>query len=176
MSTPAVGSSRIRSRGRCIRARARISRRFIPPERVRVRSSRLARQREGLEQLLGALAALALWHAEVAGVEVERLLGGQEPVEVDLLRSQADRLARLAVVADRIVAEDLDRPRGGLGQAGRAVDQGRLAGAVWAEQTEELARLDLDRDPAQRLDPGRVALGQRLDFQRLGGRRRIAAR
>ena len=39
MSTPAVGSSRISSRGRCISARARISRRFIPPERVRVRSS-----------------------------------------------------------------------------------------------------------------------------------------
>ena len=39
-------------------------------------------QREGLQQLLGALAALALRHPEVAGVVVERLLDGQEPVEV----------------------------------------------------------------------------------------------
>ena len=41
-----------------------------------------------------ALAAVALRHAEVAAVEVERLLGGQEPVEVDLLRREPDRLAR----------------------------------------------------------------------------------
>ena len=73
---------------------------------------------------------------------VERLLDGQEPVEVELLRRQADGLTRLAVVVDRVVAEDLDRARGRLRQAGRAVDQGRLAGAVGAEQAEELARLD----------------------------------
>ena len=94
MSTPAVGSSRISRRGRCISARARISRRFIPPERVRVRSSRFRGQGEGLEQLLGALPALALGHPEVAAVELERLLDGQEPVEVDLLRGEPDCLAR----------------------------------------------------------------------------------
>jgi Protein of unknown function (DUF1602). len=36
MSTPAVGSSRISSRGRVIMARAIISRRFMPPDRVRL--------------------------------------------------------------------------------------------------------------------------------------------
>ena len=68
-------------------------------------------QREGLEQLLGALTAFALRHPEVAGVVVERLLDGQEPVEVDLLRREADRLAGLPVVGDRVVAEDLDLAR-----------------------------------------------------------------
>ena len=125
----------------------------------------LVGQREGLEQLLGALAALALGHPEIAGVVVERLLDGQEPVEVDLLRGQADRLARLFVVGDRVVAEDLDRARGHLRQTGRAVDQGRLAGAVGAEQAEQLARLDLERDPLQRLDSGRVAFDQILDLE-----------
>ena len=109
--------------------------------------------------------ALALGHAEVAGVVVERLLDGEEPVEVELLRRQPDRLPRLAVVADRVVAEDLDRAAGRLRQPGRAVDQRRLAGPVGAEQAEELARLDLERDAAQRLHPGRVALDQILDMQ-----------
>ena len=106
-----------------------------------------------------------LRHPEVAGVVVERLLDGQEPVEVQLLRRQADRQARLLVVVDRVVAEDPDRARGRLREPGRAVDQRRLAGAVRAEQAEELARLDLERDAAQRLDPGRVALDQILDVE-----------
>ena len=38
---------------------------------------------------------------EVAGVVVERLLDGQEPVEVQLLRGQADGLAGVAIVADQ---------------------------------------------------------------------------
>ena len=124
-------------------------------------------QREGLEQLLGPLAPLALRHAEVAGVVVERLLDGEEPVEVDLLRRQPDRLPRLAVVVDRVVAEDLDRAPGRLREPGRAVDQRRLAGAVGPQQAEQLPRLDLQRDAAQRLDPGRVALGQVLDVERV---------
>ena len=111
-----------------------------------MRSSRLLGERERLEQLLGALAALALGHPEVAGVVVERLLDGQEPVEVELLRRQPDGLASLAVVADRVVAEDPDRPRRRLREPGRAVDQRRLAGAVRAQQPEELPVLDVEGD------------------------------
>ena len=136
-----------------------------------MRSSRLLGQREGLEQLRRALAALALGHPEVAGVVVERLLDRQEPVEVQLLRREADGLARLAVVADGVVAEDVDRPDVGCARPGRAVDQRRLAGPVRAQQAEELARLDLQRDPAQRLDAGRVALHEALDPEGLGDAR-----
>jgi len=47
-------------------------------------------------------------------VIVERLLDGEKPVDVRLLRGEPDRLARLGVVVDRIVAEDLDRAAGRL--------------------------------------------------------------
>jgi hypothetical protein len=43
-------------------------------------------------------------------VVVERLLEREEPVEVEVLRREADGDARLLVVVDRVVAEDLDRP------------------------------------------------------------------
>ena len=132
-----------------------------------MRSSRLLRERERLEQLLGALAALALGHPEVAGVVVERLLDGQEPVEVQLLRRQPDGLAGLAVVADRVVAEHPDRPGRRLREPGRAVDQRRLAGPVRAQQPEELPGFDVEGDAVQRLDPGRVALRQIFDVQGL---------
>jgi hypothetical protein len=98
-------------------------------------------------------------------VVVERLLDGQKPVQVELLRRQPDRLARVGVVVDRVVAEDADRAGGRLCEPRGAVDQGRLAGPVRAEEAEELARLDLERNAAQRLDPGRVALDQILDLQ-----------
>ena len=49
-------------------------------------------------------------------------------------------------------------PAVGRREAGRAVDQRRLAGAVGAQEAEERAVGDLKRDVAQRLDPGRVAL------------------
>ena len=42
-------------------------------------------QREDLEQFLGPLAPLALRHPEVAGVVIECLLDGQEPIDVRLL-------------------------------------------------------------------------------------------
>ena len=133
----------------------------------------LVAERERLEQLGGALAALATRHPEVARVIVEGLGNGEKPVEVELLRCQPDRLTRLAVVVDRIVAEDVDRSRGRLREPGRAVDQGRLAGAVGAQEPEELPRLDLERDATQRLDPGRVALNQALDLQGVRGRRAV---
>ncbi len=122
-------------------------------------------QREGLQQLLGALAPLTLRHPEVASVVVERLLDREEPIQVRLLRSQADRLPRVGVVIDRIVAEDLDRARGRLRETGRAVDQGRLPGPVRPQQPEQLAGRDVQRNAAQRLDPRRVALDQVLDVE-----------
>ena len=42
ISTPAVGSSRINNFGSCTSARAIISRRFMPPDKVRDMSSRLS--------------------------------------------------------------------------------------------------------------------------------------
>ena len=111
--------------------------------------------------------ALPLRHPEVAGVVVERLLAGEKPVEVELLRRQPHRLARRAVVGDRVVAEDEDLALGRLGEPGGAVDQGRLARPVRPQQPVELAVLDLERHALERLDPGRVALDQALDVEGL---------
>ncbi len=55
-------------------------------------------------------------------MEVERLLDGEEEVEVDVLGREADRQPRLRTVLDGVVAEDSDRPRGRPGESGRAVD------------------------------------------------------
>ncbi len=120
----------------------------------------LVGQRERVEQLLGALAAILLRHPEVPAVEVERLLQREEVVEVRLLGREADQRPGLAVVVDRVVAEDLDLPRGGGREAGGAVDQRRLAGAVRAEQAEELTLRDVERDALERLDAGGVPLDQ----------------
>jgi hypothetical protein len=98
-------------------------------------------------------------------VEVERLLHGQEEVDVEVLRREADRAARRLVVVDRVVAEDRDLAAGRLREPGRAVDQRRLAGAVGPEQAEELTRLDVERDALERLDAGGVALDEVGDLQ-----------
>jgi hypothetical protein len=138
----------------------------LHPARQRARALvPLRRERERVEQLAGALAALLARHPEVAAVVVERLLARQEPVEVEVLRRQADRETRLLVVVDRVVAEHANRAGGGLGKAGGAVDQRGLAGAVRAEQAEELAGLDPQRNATQGLDPGGVALEQVIDFE-----------
>ena len=85
----------------------------MPPHSVRVRSSFLAVSENVLEQLLGALAAVLARHPEVAAVVVELLLEREEPVEVELLRGEADGHPRLAVVVHGVVAEDPDRARVG---------------------------------------------------------------
>jgi hypothetical protein len=98
-------------------------------------------------------------------VELERLLHGQEEVDVEVLRREADRAARRLVVVDRVVAEDGDLAAGRLREPGRAVDQRGLAGAVGPEQAEELTRLDVERDALERLDAGGVALDEVGDLQ-----------
>jgi len=101
-----------------------------------------------LEKLTHALLAVLLAHAEIATVEVERLLDGQEPVEVDVLGRQADGLAGLDVVVDGIVAEYPDLAAGRAGETGRAVE-GRLAGAVGPDDADAVTRLERDVDASE---------------------------
>ncbi len=142
-----------------------MSRRFIPPDSVRVRSSFFSVSEKASSSSRVRLASLAARHPEVAAVVVERLLEREEPVQVEVLRREADRGAGLLVVVDRVVAEDADRAGGRLREAGRAVDERRLAGAVGAEEPEELPLADLERYAAQRLRPRRVALDEILDLE-----------
>jgi hypothetical protein len=76
----------------------------------------------------------------------KRLAHGEERIEDELLRDDADLPSRRRVVAVDVVAEDGDAARGRPRQAGEDADQRRLAGAVRAEQAEELALLDVEAD------------------------------
>ena len=77
---------------------------------------------------------------EQPAVEVERLFGVQEAVEIRLFRQVADAL----VLADvgGVFAEDEGLALGGKQQAEQQLDRGGFAGAVGAEQAEDLALLD----------------------------------
>jgi hypothetical protein len=97
-------------------------------------------------------------------VEANVLLAGEIPVEAGPLEDDSDSPPHGTRLANDIAAADRRRParRG----EGRCQDRDRrgLPGAVRAEQREELARIDVERDAidgvALRLP---VALDQRLD-------------
>ena len=100
---------------------------------------------------------------EQAAAELTRRPDALERVGGQLLRDQADLEPRLAVVAQDVVAVDPHRaPRRGDDAADDADERG-LAGAVGAEQREDLALADLEVDRLQRHQPRRIGLGQLLD-------------
>jgi hypothetical protein len=68
-----------------------------------------------------------------------------------------DPPADLAGIGCRIDAQHASRPRCGEQQRREDLDRRRLAGAVWSEQSEELAALDLEADPVQRVHLGAPA-------------------
>ena len=68
MSTPAVGSSRISSRGSCTSARAIMSLRFMPPDSVRAMASRFSQSCSCLRYFSDALAGEPARHAVEAGL------------------------------------------------------------------------------------------------------------
>ena len=103
---------------------------------------------DAVEQRADALAAVGAGIAEQLPEVVEQLLGGEVVVEVGVLRKVADAPARRDVA---------DRPPENLGAPGRRKDQlheqlqrGGLAGAVRAEEAEDLARLDVERQAIER--------------------------
>ena len=81
----------------------------------------------------------------------------------------ADPLLALARILARIKSADLDRAGVRLAQPQHALERGCLARTVCAEQTEDLACLNLEADPARGLDAA-VALAQvsNNDFGRHG--------
>jgi hypothetical protein len=101
-------------------------------------------------------AAQMLGHAIEPGLDVEHLDRGEERVEHDFLRHDADGRLGVAAVGVDVVAPDLDRARGLEHEARQRVDQGRLARAIGAEQAEDLPARHVEAHPLQR------ALGRRL--------------
>ena len=94
---------------------------------------------------------------EIPGLDAQRLAHGEERVEHELLRDDPERAPRGAIVGDDIVAEDPRRAAIGAGQPGQDRDQRRLAGAVRAEQAEELALPDDEVDARERLHRAETA-------------------
>ena len=86
------------------------------------------------------------------GVEPEVLRGGHLHVQRRVLEDQADVAAHVVAPADDVEAADARDPGRGLGQRAEHVDRGALAGAVRAEEAEDLARRDGERDAADRVD------------------------
>ena len=87
----------------------------------------------------------------------------RERVGRHLLRHQPDQRARGAVVANNIVAVDGDLAGSRIDDAADDADQRRLAGAVRAEQSENLAAPDLQVDVLERLEAAGVDFREMRD-------------
>src|SRR3546814_1856306 len=105
---------------------------------------------------MGGVRALA----EQATAEADGSPDGLEGVGRQLLRDEADLGPRRAIVPCDVVPVDQDLALGRIDDAADDADQGRLAGAVGAEQGENLAAADLRIDVLQRPEAGGVGLGE----------------
>src|SRR5213078_404381 len=108
-----------------------------------------AAQADLLDQLVGAPLAGPGRHAEQPAGEIAQLADGEVVVEVGRLGEKAD-LAPRPAAAERL-AEQLRAAGGGADEAHQRADRGGLAGAVGADEAEDVAALDAERDAAQRL-------------------------
>src|SRR6185437_8257351 len=97
------------------------------------------------DQHVGARLAVGAAHAEIAAHPVEYLNTACEGVDVEFLRAQADVAARLAIILHRVDAEDLHGAGRDGGNTRDAMDGGRLASAVGAEEAEEITGHDVER-------------------------------
>src|SRR5207247_1385154 len=104
------------------------------------------RQADPLEQLVRAPLLLRARHAVEGGLQVEVLAAGEELIERRLLESRADRGANLGTVPDHVITGDARPPGRGREERGEHVYCRRLAGAVRAQEAEDLARSDREID------------------------------
>ena len=80
-------------------------------------------------------------------VQLERVERGQVPLElVAVAHHERDPAEEVALAPGRHVAEDAGLARGRVEQAGEHLQRRRLAGAVRAEEADDLARRDLEGD------------------------------
>ena len=97
------------------------------------------------------------------GVEAEVLLGGEVAVERRVLEHEADVPADVVALAGDVEAAHAGGAGGGPRQRAEHVDRRALAGAVGAEEAEDLAGSDGERDAADGLDLA-VGLDEVLDL------------
>ena len=105
-------------------------------------------------------------HAVVAAVVQQRLLDVEEAVEVDVLLGEPDQAARLGRLVR--MAEHERLARGHADQVADRRDERGLAGAVGAEQPEELPVADDEVDAVERQEGVVVALRETAQLERVG--------
>ena len=114
----------------------------MPPDSIFTGLSRPLRQLDRFEQLGDEPVALVARHAIQLGEDQQVLLDAQLEVAGHRLRNHADRAPDVVGLLHDVEAVDERRARGGRQQRHQHADQRRLAGAVGAEQAEDLAFLD----------------------------------
>jgi hypothetical protein len=104
--------------------------------------------------------------AEVTAVEVEILVDGQGAVQRVELRHNADEPPRVGRMQNDVDLRDANPAAGGQRAGGGDGDGGRFAGAVGAQQAEDLALLQLQVDAIEshHAELGIVDLGQVFNF------------
>ena len=118
-----------------------------------------------LQQLVGARVQAAAAHPLDAALEHQVLAAGAVLVDARVLRHVADRAAHGVRLAADVVARDRGGALVGVRERHEHADGRRLARAVRAEQPEDLAFADVERDAVERLNLA-VALAQCLDDDR----------
>ena len=114
---------------------------FWPPESLAKLVPALSGQAPALEQL----APVGRVRVE-RGVQLEGLAHLQLLRQLGLLQLHADPLVQPVSVGPRVEPEDPDLPAITFAQALQALDRGGLARAVRAEDAEDLALIDVERD------------------------------
>ncbi len=101
-------------------------------------------------------------HAVDEAVEVEVLVYGEAVVERGLLEHHAEAAPRLQRLGDDVDAADPRRAAVGLEDGAEDVEQRGLAGAVGAEQREQLVRTHREADIVER-QRAAITLGHAVD-------------
>src|SRR5680860_1104242 len=149
--SPGVGSSRNSSRGVCTRPMATSSRRRWPPERVETGRPVLG-EVEGLEEFVGSPTGVLPAHPVGATLADQLVAATLLMARGVALADVPDAAAYVATVGDHVVPGDLGRAGRRRDQGGKHPQGGRLAGAIGAEERDELARGDLQVEAAHGLD------------------------
>ena len=138
-SRPAIGSSRISSSGSCMNA-------WIRPSfwRLPVDSSWIGRSSCGVEAFGERVAHRAVDTAAELGQVVQHRRAAQRRVEGEVAGQEADPPPDLQAVRPAVETEQRRRPGGRLDQVEQQPHRRRLARAVRAEETEDLAARDLE--------------------------------
>src|SRR5665213_3070489 len=99
----------------------------------------------------------------------EHLLDGKKRLDGQLLQHDTQSFTQLAARPSvrGVVAEDRDKTRVALAKPFQDLDGGCLARSVRAEESEDLARVDLEGDVVNSLDVA-ITLGEAFDHYGLG--------